>query len=427
MVRGSLRLTRGSTPYAALGGPQHPCALEGYCECFRHQTILLWQDRNDCRSADGGSRLSPSSSHLWFRWLTHCAAIRLRCQCPQATIAPAMFDWPSQPGLRLMRVACTHFAPPLTMFDHCPQTHSMTMSILPRHWTDKQVPECAEIFLDHVGWFVGDLDQAAVRLQRLGFAPSAVWQQQNVMANGAALPSGTSNRLVRLRRGFLEFLAATSDTALAEQLRRALVRYEGLHLIALSHADLESQRARLVKCGFEMQSMVRLPGRTDEEVSWSVLRTLPHVMPEGRIQFVYPHTPELSWPPGTTEHPNHADSLTGVMVCTDQPDEAKDRFGVYLGSHMDPNGLTTDRGRVHIVGPENARDILPDFVPPSLPCIAAVTVMTTDLDETHRVIRYNGIVPLVQSDGILWISPADALGCYLGFHDRNQVPMESLI
>ena len=128
-------------------------------------------------------------------------------------------------------------------------------SILPRCWTDRQVPEREQIFLDHVGWFVGDLDRAATTLRRLGFAPSAIRQQQNVAADGTVQPSGNSNRLVRLRRGFLEFLASTSDTPLSEQLRKALVRYEGLHLMAFSHADLEAQRARLVKCGFEMQAM----------------------------------------------------------------------------------------------------------------------------------------------------------------------------
>ena len=151
------------------------------------------------------------------------------------------------------------------------------------------------------------------------------------------------------------FLLQRRTRRFPSMLRKALVRYEGLHLIAFSHADLQAQRARLVKCGFEMQSMVRLRGRTKDEVSWSILRTLPHVMPEGRIQFVYPHTPELSWPPGSTEHPNHADSLTGVMVCVREPDEAKDRFGAYLGRNTDPDGLTTDRGRVQIVAGSRKR------------------------------------------------------------------------
>ena len=309
------------------------------------------------------------------------------------------------------------------------ESPSMPASILPGRWTDKQVPKRDQIFLDHVGSFVGDLDRAATTLRRLGFEPSAVSRQRNVAADGTVLLSGTSNRLVRLRRGFLEFLASTSDTPLAEQLRRALAKYEGLHLIAFSHADLEAQRARLVEVGFDMQSMVRLRGRTTDpdrhdEVAWSILRTMPHVMPEGRIQFVYPHMPDLSWPSGSTDHPNHADGLTCVILCVEEPDETKDRFGAYLGRTPDSVGVTTDRGRVHIVGPEDAGDFLPNFVPPSLPCIAAVTVMTTDLDETLRVVRNNGIVPLGQRDGILWISPTDALGCYLGFHQDDLVRIE---
>ena len=234
-----------------------------------------------------------------------------------------------------------------------------------------------------------------------GVVSSAIWIRPRQGCDASALrppPSG-DNRMWRrtaprcrpvLQTGLSGFAGASWSSLLRPptrrlpgQLQRALARYEGLHLIAFSHADLEAQRARLVTRGFEMQSMVRLPGRTGEEVSWSVLRTLPHVMPEGRIQFVYPHTPELSWPPGTTGHPNHADSLTGVVVCASEPDEAKDRFAAYLGRETDSDGLATDRGRVHIVGPEDAGDILPGFLPPSLPCIAAVTVMTTDLDETR--------------------------------------------
>ena len=307
----------------------------------------------------------------------------------------------------------------------------MAWSILPTRWTDKQVPEGDQIFLDHVGSFVGDLDRAAVALKRLGFAPSDLSHQKNVSADGTVHLSGTSNRLVRLRRGFLEFLASTSDTPLSAQLRNALARYEGLHLIAFSHEDLEAQRARLVKCGFDMQDVVRLRGRTRDvglrhDVAWTILRTMPHVMPEGRIQFVYPHTPELSWPPGSTEHPNHADGLTGVIVCVGDPDEAKDRLSDYLGRDRETDGVTTDRGRVHIAGVDDVSDVLPDFCHPGLPYIAAVTVMTTNLSETGKVIRSNGIEPLIQRDGILWIAPTDALGCYLGFHEDNFVYMDKL-
>ena len=149
-------------------------------------------------------------------------------------------------------------------------------------------------------------------------------------------------------------------------------------------------------------------------------------MPEGRIQFVYPHTPELSWSLGSTAPPNHADSLTGVIVCAGEPDEAKDRFGAYLGRDTDPDGVTTDRGRVLIVGPEDAGDLLPDFHPPNLLCITAVTVMTTDLVHTRRILYNNGVVPLAQRDGIVWISPTETLGCYLAFHEFNLIHVADL-
>ena len=50
--------------------------------------------------------------------------------------------------------------------------------------------------------------------------------------------------------------------------------------------------------------------------------------------------------------------------------------------------------------------------------------MTTDLDETRRVVRNNGIVALGQRDGIPWVSPADALGGHLGFHQDDLVHIE---
>ena len=80
-------------------------------------------------------------------------------------------------------------------------------------WVDRQMPVGDEVFLDHVGFFVADLDDAGRRLTRLGFQVSAVNVQTNDV-NGELRPSGTSNRLARLRRGYLEVLAATHDTPL---------------------------------------------------------------------------------------------------------------------------------------------------------------------------------------------------------------------
>ena len=290
----------------------------------------------------------------------------------------------------------------------------------------RQAPVEDEVFLDHTAHFVQDLDQAGTRLQRLGFRPSAINLQTNLGEDGLTRPSGTSNKLVRLRRGFLEFLAATHDTPLADQLRKAHARHEGVHLLAFSHADLEAQRSRLVTSGFRMQPMVHMRRHSSESggvVAWSILRTQPGEMPEGRIQFVFPHTPELSWPPGSTEHPNQVDSLTGVMICVNDPDEAAERYGSFLGRKAEDHKFSLDRGLVKIVSPMQAGAILSGLVVPGLPFIGAVTVATADLDETRRILRENGVSPMAEADSVLWVGPRDALGCYIGFHDHRCTPM----
>src|SRR5437764_1107111 len=122
-------------------------------------------------------------------------------------------------------------------------------------WIDRQLPVRDEVFVDHVGYFVHDLDAAGTQLERLGFRVSAINVQTNADASDALKPSGTSNRLAKLKYGFLEMLAATHDTPLADQFKQALARYSGLHLIALSAADMHSERARLIDAGFAMQEV----------------------------------------------------------------------------------------------------------------------------------------------------------------------------
>src|SRR5437762_4630527 len=128
-------------------------------------------------------------------------------------------------------------------------------------WANRQLPERGEVFLDHVGYFVTDLDAAGAQLERLGFRVSLTNVQTNADASGALKPSGTSNRLARLKRGFIEMLAATHDTPLADQFRQQIARYAGLHLIALSAEDMGGERARLIDAGFAMQDVVELKRR----------------------------------------------------------------------------------------------------------------------------------------------------------------------
>lgn len=295
-------------------------------------------------------------------------------------------------------------------------------------WTDRQLPQGDEIFLDHVGYFVADLEAAGRQLQRLGFQVSPRNVQYNANEQGDLVPAGTSNRLTLLDRGFIEVLAATGETALADQLRRAIARYQGLHLIALTHADMAAQRRRLMTAGFAMQSIVNLRRRVpapegERQMAYSVLRTEPGQMAEGRVQMLTNHTPELLWTPGSMAHENRVDALTELLICVRDPAEAALRYGRFVGRTTESREgcalIALDRGHLLLVDANRAAAMLPDLTLPDVPYIAGVALRSADLGETRSVLARNGFHPLVATAELICIGPADALGAYLLFHAES--------
>lgn len=290
--------------------------------------------------------------------------------------------------------------------------------------SDRQLPRGGEIFLDHVGYFAADLEVAGAGLGRLGFSVTPVNVQYNSDADGRLTPTGTSNRLVKLRRGFIEVLAATGATPLAGQLQQALARHSGFHVIALTHADMAAQRARLTAAGFAMQPVIEMRRLVEgpegeREMAYSILRTEPGVMAEGRVQMLTNHTPELLWTPGSTEHDNGADALTDLLLCVADPAEAAARFGRFTAQGAARSGdmlaLDLDRGRLLFAGPESAAAALPGFDPPELPYVAGLA-LAADLEATRRVLDAAGVGPAHENESLILLAPADALGAYLLFH-----------
>jgi len=292
-------------------------------------------------------------------------------------------------------------------------------------WAGRQLPVGDEVFLDHVGYFTADIGAAGVQLERLGFAVSPVNLQQNADADGRLKPSGTSNRLAILRRGFLEVLAATHDTPLADQLKAALARYAGLHLIALSHADIPAQRERLMAEGFAMQEVVNLRRHKQtpdgmREVRWSVLRPQPGVMPEGRVQFAYCHTPDLTWDEHAPLLANGAGALGDILLVVKDRREAAARFGRFAGRAPCEEGrlsvVPLDRGRILLAQPDFTSRIS-GFTLPNVPVMAGQALRCTNLDLVRGVLDAARVRPLCDNGAIVCIGAADALGSLLLFHD----------
>lgn len=293
-------------------------------------------------------------------------------------------------------------------------------------WIERQLPTGDAVFLDHVGWFVADLDSAAAQLERLGFVVSGENVHMNRSPDGSMTPSGTVNRLAALGLGYLEFLGARGDTPLARQHGAQLARYEGLHLMAFSSADVPAEAPRLRAEGFRPLDPVdmRRPVATasgQAEGRFSVLRTPPEVMPEARAQWCGHGTPELVWQPGADEHPNGADALTAALWIVADLDEALDRYGRFLRKPALRLGtglgrIDLDRGALDFATPAGAADVLPGLTAPSPPFGAAVWIRSKDRAATARYLETAG-VPFDRREAALVVGPEAALGATLVFHD----------
>lgn len=250
-----------------------------------------------------------------------------------------------------------------------------------------QRPEAGRLVLDHIAHFVPDSDAAAKALESFGFTVTPISAQSHRPTPDAPVtPAGTGNRCVMLRRGYLEFLTPTGSTPIADQLRQSIGRYLGVHLIALGTADPEGDRLRLEKAGFQPLPVLALerPIGTpegDQTARFSVLRVPSGTMPEGRVQFVQQHTPELLWQRRWLDHRNRAFGLAAVFLAVTDPDEAAARYSRYTGLPVETGGaarkLCSARGELIFVTPDTVKTKL-GVEPPTLPWIAGYALETAD-------------------------------------------------
>ena len=294
------------------------------------------------------------------------------------------------------------------------------------------LPADNEVFLDHIGLFVPDLAAAAPRLQQLGFnlTPEVAHS-----SGDPPVPSGTSNRCAMFQQGYLEVLGPSADipadTPLVRQLCERLQRYAGLHLIAYAVADAEAAHGLLPERGFDPLPLVRLqrPVATasgESSARFDVIRLPAEAMPEGRIQMLTHHSPELVWQPHLLAQPNGATALAGVLICADDPAQSAERFGRFLNvgwRYREGRAeLDLERGATVWLHPENLRALRPGISIPGTPYIAELALRSTDLNVTAAFLRQQQIEFQSLPAGALYISPPAALGMGVLFHSINIEP-----
>ena len=304
------------------------------------------------------------------------------------------------------------------------------MYYAPEH--EPQTPSGSEVFLDHVGWFVPDMDELAGAMERLGFILTPFVAQQNADPNGAEpVLTGTCNRCAMMHRGYLEFLTAVpgEETPLSQQLAASLDRYHGLHLVAFTIDDSAGAHERLSAGGFTPQDPVHLrrpltlgDGR-QAEVAFTVLRVPPEKMPEGRIQMLRQETPDLVWQENIIARDNGIIALGGVILCVDNVNEASNRFSRFVGKDIegtsDYRSLSLDRGRLGFATAKELTERLPGLNVPTTPFIATVCLKSGNFDKTRSFLTKAEISTSRLSDHALLVSPEEACGAGIIIYDES--------
>lgn len=253
--------------------------------------------------------------------------------------------------------------------------------------------------IDHVAYFLRDMDCASTALSRLGFTLTPFSAQSHRLEPGAPLvPAGTGNRCVMLQRGYLEFLTPTHDTPNAETLRTAIRRYTGIHLIAFGTQTPDTDYRRLAAGGFAPLTPVALQRQVGMEsgeatARFTVVRVAPASMAEGRIQFCRHHTRDVVWQPRWLAHANRAVGLAGVVLCVADPAEAARRYSHFTGlkamkTHKTGNAwrLDTMSGYLFFVSPALLQQSL-GLSAPVLPWIAGCVIDSDDINATQALVK----------------------------------------
>ena len=251
---------------------------------------------------------------------------------------------------------------------------------------ERQQPVPGTLNVDHVAHFVPDIGTASRVLAHLGFNLTPFSLQTTRNDAGESIPAGAGNRCAMLEGGYLEFLTPTGDTPVGLQIRAAIGKYTGQHLIAFGTPAAEEDHARLTRHGYSPLPLVNLQREVDvagerRMARFSVVRVSPETMPEGRVQFVQHLTPECLWQPQYLGHANGVTGLLATFIVAEDPAKVAARYAEFSG--LLPRRiqgfvrLATASGDV-LVGSDTACRTLFGGEPPAAPAMAGYALACKD-------------------------------------------------
>ncbi len=277
---------------------------------------------------------------------------------------------------------------------------------------------------DHIGLLAHDLGAAAQALERLGFTVApASWHRERPAPGVPLAQTGTANRCLMFRRGYVEVLGIVDRQRYSGWITGALSRYQGLHVIGFGCEALERLLAGCEASGRKLlvRKLTRAVEIAGEErfASFTILFHADTEFPEGRFVTMQHHTRDVLWHPSLLEHPNGARSLSGVTLAVADPHEFAGRVAAWTRAEEMETGEQAVRvdlpgGFIEAMTPRQARAVYGPALADPLPPIIGMTIAVADLTATARWLRQQQASYRDGGEGIL--VPASACcGSFIHF------------
>jgi len=284
--------------------------------------------------------------------------------------------------------------------------------------------------LDHAGTIVRDLENGRRAFEAMGFRLTARSQHRGAVEPGGPVQAlGQANHCAMLHLGYLEVLGIV-DHNLPTPASVHLQKHEGLHIVSVRPRTLDDVLPLAGKGPLDAaRDLGRevLYGPTGEEkkpVRFVNIRFNAAIFPEAQFMFTEHLTRDTMWQPHLLEHPNGAQALDCVFVCSPDPGELAGRLGeVYRvqpttkspGHHE----LVLQASSVLVATPEALRRMFPGASIGEVARPVGYRVATASLARVVDVLTRNG-VPFAESPaGGVFVRPDHACGNVLQFVERK--------
>ncbi|WP_162914664.1 VOC family protein [Desertibaculum subflavum] len=278
--------------------------------------------------------------------------------------------------------------------------------------------------IDHVVILVRDLDQAAERYRKLGFA---------LTPRGTHSPHmGTGNYCIMFQTDYMELLGVLQPTENNATWRQRLGQGEGLKSVALASEDAGAAQQHFQACGYAATAPLEFGRPVDtpqgsRDAKFKVVRVPEDAVPAFAV-FVCQHfTRELVWLPEYQRHPNTVTGIAALVVTTPNPATTSAPYARIFGAEpkMDQWGdITVDAGKgrqVRFISPDRARVIYDGaLAPQGETYVAAVELWVEGTGRTAAVLAQNGMLHDRPADGRVRVRAEHAAGVVFDFVETKR-------